>query len=148
MGSRSEAFLSDTSCSLSSSLSSSQCFNRSNSIPYLNDIRHSPYIEIQEHVTNGNDNNNNYDNNNSSVKSIYDVVCSGHIKDNNDDNFESVKHDNLSNVESGEDIIPSRRNLIVNTESIKPCNLELPSHPPSSRSSYHIRDNKFSIEEN
>merc|ERR1712080_36498 len=142
MGSRSEAFLSDTSCSLSSSLSSSQCFNRSNSIPYLNDIRHSPYIEIQEHVTNGNDNNN------SSVKSIYDVVCSGHIKDNNDDNFESVKHDNLSNVESGEDIIPSRRNLIVNTESIKPCNLELPSHPPSSRSSYHIRDNKFSIEEN
>lgn len=143
--SRSEAFLSDTSCSLSSSLSSSQCFNRSNSIPYLNDIRHSPYIENQEHVTNGNDNNNNYDNNNSSVKSIYGVVSSGHIKDNNDDNFESVKHDNLSNVESGENIIPSRRNLIVNTESIKPCNLGL-RYPPSS--SYHIRDNKFSIEEN
>merc|ERR1711981_940877 len=122
MGSRSEAFLSDTSCSLSSSLSSSQCFNRSNSISYLNDIRHSPYIENQEHVTNGNDNNNNYDNYNSSVKSIYNVVCSGHIKDNNDDNFESVKHDNLSNVESSENIIPSRRNLIVNTDSIKPCN--------------------------
>ena len=99
-------------------------------------------------MTNGNDNNNNYDNYNSSVKSIYNVVCSGHIKDNNDDNFESVKHDNLSNVESSENIIPSRRNLIVNTDSIKPCNLGLAYPPSSSLSSYHIRDNKFSIEEN
>ena len=136
--SRSEAFLSDTSCSLSSSTSSSQCLYQSDNIPYFNVIRQIPYIEKQ-HVTNTS-NNNSYRkyNPNYCVKPIHDVVCSGHIKDNNDDD-ESVKHDNLSCVKFGENIIPSRHQLIVNTESIKPCNFRLPP-------TYHIRDNKFSIE--
>ena len=154
--SRSEAFLSDTSCSLSSS--SALCSYQVKSIdPYLNDKHFSEsYFENQkQNVTceQGGDrkHNNNYDNNNCSVNSIYGVVCSGHIEDNNDDNFKSVKHDNIvSNVEfNGENIIPSSRNErhpIVNTKSIEPCNLRL--LPPPSSPYYHIRDNKFSIEEN
>ena len=157
--SRSEAFLSDTSCSLSSS--SAQCSYQFKSIdPYLNDKHHfsESYIENQkQNVTKceqGGDrkHNNDYDNNNCSVKSIYGVVCSGHIQDNNDDNFQGVKHDNqVSNVGlNGENIIPGsriERHLIVDPKSIEPCNLRLPPPPPSSPY-YHSRDNKFSIEEN
>ena len=133
--SRSEAFLSDTSCSLSSS-SSAQCSYQVKSIdPYLNDKRYGESFYEKQNVTceEGSDssNNNNYDNNNYSVKSIYGGVCSGHITDNNDDYFKSVKHDNkVSNVGlNGENIIPSsssKRHQIVNTKSIEPCNLRLP----------------------
>merc|ERR1712223_603495 len=154
MGSRSEAFLSDTSCSISSS--SAQCSYQVKSIsPYLNDKHFSEsFSENQkQNVRNEQErdcHNNNHDNNNCSVKSIYGAVFSGQIEDNNDDDFKGVKHDNIvSNVGlNGENIIPGSRNKrhqIVDTKSIEPCNLRLPSTSPPY---YHVRDNKFSIEEN
>ena len=154
--SRSEAFLSDTSCSISSS--SAQCSYQVKSIsPYLNDKHFSEsFSENQKQNVRSEQerdcHNNNHDNNNCSVKSIYGAVFSGQIEDNNDDDFKGVKHDNIvSNVGlNGENIIPGSRNKrhqIVDTKSIEPCNLRLPPTSPSPPY-YHVRDNKFSIEEN
>ena len=147
--SRSEAFLSDTSSSLKSS-SSSQCSYRSDTESYLNDTTHNIKLTRKICVTKRNDNNTNdkgaYQN--YSVKPNHNILGSGYIKDNIVDD-ESVKHDNLSYVKSSENIIPRRQchqiaRCRTDEESIKPCNLRLP--PTSFSSPYHIRDNKFSIE--